>query len=370
MRRNTAACLRVAVAFAALLPAACATLPTSGQIEQGSEQLDRYLRTLEREGFAGQALVARGDEVLLLASYGTMGLDDPRPVADNAVMPLASITKAFTASAVLTLAAEGKLALEDPIGLHLAELESPWADIPIHSLLTHTAGLPAEIRHRDHAEAPRFEPVDRSTFLERVQQFPPDHPPGAGFNYSNVGYSMLAAMVEIVAEQSWEPFLIGSVLSPAGVGDIGLLGPDWHERDLVRGRDGKRDLGHWLDRPRLADGMGYNARGAGDLLARPAGILAWWYALRRGIWLSSPWLERWLEPQVREPDGSRYGYGLHFRRSPWGMVAGHTGEESGFTADFSWYTDLDLMVYINSAHTEFPADELRQRLHRHIKAHD
>ncbi len=352
--RRLAACV-----LTVLMMAACAAIAPTGQIEHGAEQFGRELQALAREGFAGQALIVHGDKVLLLSGYGTMGLDDPRPVADNAVMPLASITKAFTASAVFNLAAEGGLALDDPIGEFLETLEPPWSDIPIHALLTHTAGLPAEIRRRDEAERHRFEPVDRDTFVERVQHFAPDHPPGAGYRYGNIAYGLLAVVIEAVAEQSWEAYLVGSVLKTAGVGDIGFLMPDWHARDLVRARDAQRDLGHWLDMPRLADGMGYNIRGAGDLLARPTGILSWWHAVRRGMWLSDPWRARWLTPQVREPDGSHYGFGLHFRDSPLGPVIGHTGEEGAFTADFSWYTDLDLLVYINSAHANFQADTLR-----------
>jgi len=355
--------------LAALVIAACATLPTDEQVETSTEQFDRQLQALAREGFAGQVLVARGDKVLLLSGYGTMGLDDPLPVTDNAVMPLASVTKPFAASAVFALAAEGRLGLDDPIGDFLEALEPPWSDIPIGALLTHTAGLPAEIRHRDHANGHLFEPVDRETFLERVQQFPPDHPPGDGFNYSNIGYGIVAAVIETAAEQSWEAYLVGSLLNTAGISDIGLELPEWQPPELVRARHDELDLGHWLEQPRLADGMGYNIRGAGDLLARPTGILAWWHAMRREIWLSSPWLELWLEPQVREPDGSQYGFGLHFRNSPLGPVIGHTGAEAGFTVDFSWFTQLDLLVYINSANADFPADELHSLLLAFLAGH-
>lgn len=339
-------------------------MPDPEDLRAGAENLNRELQALEAQGFAGQAVIVHGDEVLLLSGYGDMGVDDPRPVTDNAVMPLASLTKPFTASAVLALAAEGKLTLEDPLGKHLTELRSPWADLPIESLLTHTAGLPAEIASRRYEGDHRFEPVDRDTFLERVQHFEPDHPPGRAFNYSNVGYGLLAAVVEVVSKQHWEAFLAGSVLATAGVSEIGFLRPDWGEADMVRARDGDRDQGNYFTRPYLEDGMGWHLRGSGDLLARPQGIVAWWQAIRRGLWLSRPWLERWLTPRVDEADGTQYGYGLHFRSSPWGQVIGHTGGQLSYTVDFSWFIESDLMVYINSASQRFEADLMRERLHR------
>jgi CubicO group peptidase (beta-lactamase class C family) len=279
-------------------------------------------------------------------------------------MPLASLSKPFTASAILALAADGRLALDDPTGRYLEALDADWAGVPIENLLTHTAGLPAEIHNRNWGGEPRFEPVDREELIRRVNQFRPDHPPGESFNYGNVSYNLLAAVVETVSGRSVEAYLHERLLGPAGVEGIGLLEPDWSARELIRGRSGDEDRGHYLDRPRLADGLGYNLRGAGDLLARPAAIVDWYRSIRDGRWLPAPWGKRWLTPRVTEPDGSRYGYGLHFRDSRWGPVVGHRGGDRVFATDFLWFTEPDVMVYIASASARFEADILAPRLHR------
>lgn len=353
----------LAIAATWLILAGCAVPLERARLEHGVGHLDRELQGLERRGFVGQVAVVHGDQILLLSGYGRMAPGSPEPVTAESVMPLASLTKPFTASAVLALAAEGRLALDEPIGAYVPALSGAWADVPIRYYLTHTTGLPGEIINRNYNGQPRFEPVARETFVKRLAQFEPDHQPGARFGYSNVGYNLLAVMVEVITGQDFESFLSSTLLRPAGVADIGFELPDWCATDLVVGRRGREAIGHYLDRPRLDNGLGWNLRGAGDLLARPRGIIDWWHAIRDGRWLSMPWQERWLKPRVRDDVGSRYGYGLDVRNGPYGRIIGHTGGDSVYAVDFSWFIDHDLMVYIATANSGYLADVMRDRLH-------
>lgn len=349
-----------------LAVAGCAVAPPADRFEAAGKRLTGYLDALERRGFAGQVAIVHQGEILIREGRGRMGTDDSRPVPADAVMPLASVTKPLAASLVMALAAEGRLALDDPIGKHLPGLGSPWSEITVESLTTHTSGLPAEIASRRWEGPPRFEPVDLETFLKRIRRFPPD--PDAGFRYSNLGYGLLAAVIEAACGQSWEDCLVDRLLQPADIEGIGLLYPGWGDADIVRSRQSDHGRTHHLEQPRLNDGMGWHLRGSGDLLARPAGVIAWWRAVRDGRWLPDPWLERWLTPQVREPDGSRYGHGLHFRASRLGRAIGHTGEDLGYSVSLYWYPESDLMVYINAADPRFAADRLRDRIERILAA--
>lgn len=355
-----------ALALAALLLclAACAGLPPAGERAPHTDRLAEELARLESRGFVGQVAVVHAGEVLLLEGYGTMGIGDPRPVTPQAVMPLASLSKPFTASAILALAADGRLAIDDPVGRYVNGLDSHWAKVTIEHLLTHSAGLPAEIHNRNWDGDPRFEPIDPEELIRRVNRFRPDHPPGAGYNYGNVTYNLLAAIIELVSGQPWEIFLQERLMRPAGIEDLGLLAPEWSPDRMVGGRANGEDRSHYLDRPRLEDGLGYNLRGAGDLLASPRAMIEWFRAIRGGDWLPAPWQARWLKPRVAEPDGSRYGYGLHFRdESSFGPVIGHRGGDRVFATDFSWFTDADVMVYIATANARFEADVLAPDLH-------
>ncbi|MDT8408998.1 MAG: serine hydrolase domain-containing protein [Wenzhouxiangellaceae bacterium] len=332
--------------------AGCAAVDPE-RLGDGAAAVDAEMRRLEQRGFAGQVVIAHGQQALLVKGYGSVQPGSDAPIDADSVMPLASLTKAFTASAVLAMAADGRLSLADPVGRYVPDLAAPWAGLPIDQLMTHSAGLPAEIINRNWAGHPQFEPVDRETFINRIQHFPPDPLPGAAFNYSNLGYGLLAVLIETVSGKSYEKFLHQRLLHPAEVREIGFLIPQWAEIRRVHGRENGRDWGSYFDRPRLEEGLGFLLRGSGDLHASGMGVLSWWRALQQRRWLAEDWMERWLQPRVNEPDGSRYGYGLNFRETPFGTAIGHTGGNRVYSADLSWWPEHELMVYIASAEAHF-----------------
>jgi CubicO group peptidase (beta-lactamase class C family) len=343
----------------------CATL-TPAQLDL--DALDRELTRLERRGMVGQVLVARQGTLTYSRGLGAVhpsAGDRATPIEPTTVFPLLSLTKPFTASAVLALAADRLIDLDDAIGQHISELASPWADLSVSALLTHTAGVSPQIASRDWSGEPRLEPITRETFLERVQQFPPQPGRGDRFRYSNVGYGLLGALIESVTGRSFETYLRERLLDLAGLAGIAFGDTDRND-EVVTGRIEGRAHWRYVDQLMLPDGAGFNLRASGELHASAEDILAWWLTLRNGDWLPSEWMAMWLTPRVREPDGSRYGYGWQFRESRAGRVIGHTGGDRVYAVDFSWYPDLDLLVYVATADARFQADVLRNRLHRRL----
>lgn len=348
--------------LALILPLVLTACASPGEHSPDFKRLDRALDGLEARGMVGQVLVADRNGLAYQRGMGSV-TPSGTPVTTGHVFPLASVTKPFTAAAVLALAADGKLELDDPLDRHLPELSPPWSDIPLDALLTHTAGLPAEIVNRAWEGEPRFEPVDRETFLERVMEFPPDHEPGKGYNYSNVGYGLLGAVIETVSGTDWETHLHHRLLEPAGLEDIGFRLPDWVPAMVVVGRDGGRTVPRYRDQPTLDDGIGFKLRASGDLQAPATAMAAWWQAVREKRFLDPETTELWLEPVVEKPDGTYYGRGWHHRDSRWGPITGHTGGDWIHSVDFSWFRDLDLLVYIATAEARHEADLVRDDLH-------
>lgn len=341
----------------ALLLGACALAPASD-----IQRLEQRLSNLERRGFSGQVLVMQGEQVLLKRAYGSRDAASSEPLTITDVMPLASVTKPFTASLILALAADGMIDSEAPVTHYIPELGDAWQAASIRHLLTHTAGLPAEIHNRGWDGHPRFEPVDRDTFIARVARFRPDHAPGTRFNYSNVGYGMLGAVIETVTGEDWETALAQRLLEPCGIDDIGVLRPAWDAAGFVSGRQGRADWGSYFDQPRLEDGFGWNLRASGDLHATIDGVEAWWRCLLSGRWLPVGAMAQWLVPEVADPGGDWYGPGLEIGSSPHGPVVGHAGGNRVFAADWRWSPETGVMTYIATADDRHQADLLYGRL--------
>ncbi|MEO0976875.1 MAG: serine hydrolase domain-containing protein [Pseudomonadota bacterium] len=174
---------------------------------------------LDQEAVAGAVVViVSGEEVLLSKGYR---LADARTghlmTPEDSVLPLASVTKVFTALAVLQLAREGRLALDDPITRHLPELEldQRYGNIRIIHLLSHTAGL--EDRYRgyfaDHGKRAAMSLLDRISAILPAQIRPPEDV----ISYSNASFVLLGAIVAQAAGQSFDTYLAESVLAPLGV---------------------------------------------------------------------------------------------------------------------------------------------------------
>ena len=152
--------------------------------------LDEYLSRLERFGFNGGALAVRGKDVLLEKSYGLADRARAIPLTTESVYNLGSITKQFTAAAILTLEMQGKLAVTDLASKYLGPVPDDKSTITLHHLLTHSSGLESDFSPTD------YDPVGREEYVRRALQSKLLFRPGDGYEYSNAGYSLLAAIVE------------------------------------------------------------------------------------------------------------------------------------------------------------------------------
>jgi CubicO group peptidase (beta-lactamase class C family) len=154
---------------------------------------------LEKElGFRGVVLVTQGDKVLLHKGYGQ--------VDKNTVFQIASVTKAFTAVAIMKLQEQGRLRLEDPVGKYLGQAPPAMAGITIHQLLTHQSGLPQTYAAEGETKA-----EDATKAIFRLK---PEATPGIKFIYSNGNYTLLALIIEKLTGNRWETYLQQTILQP------------------------------------------------------------------------------------------------------------------------------------------------------------
>ncbi len=323
--------------------------------------LDEYLTRLERFGFAGGALAVRGKDVLLLKSYGLADRARGLPLTTDSVFSLGSITKQFTAAAILTLEMQGKLSVTDPASKYLEGVPADKAAITLHHLLTHSSGLESDFSPTD------YDPVGREEYVRRALQSKLLFKPGEGYEYSNAGYSLLAAIVERISGQTYETYLTERVLKPAGMKETGYKTPKWATDRIAHGyRDGQ-DWGTILERIQPPDAPYWMLRGNGGLHTTLGDMLAWHRSLDTDAVLSNEERAKYFKPYVAEgPRGlSHYAYGWAVSKSARGTsVVQHNGGNGIYVAEFMRFPDEDAMLFLTSTDAGLKATPVVEVLER------
>jgi D-alanyl-D-alanine carboxypeptidase len=329
----TPAALALALTMAAPLSADAAPDVTA--------QLDALLAPQFAADQPGAAvLVRKGDRVLLRKAYGMADLAKARPVQPDMVFRLGSITKQFTATAIMILVDEGKLSVGDDIRKHLPGYPTHDATITVEHLLTHTSGIPS------YTELPGFpqrmaQDIEPAALVEQFKNLPLEFPPGTRMKYSNSGYHLLGLIIEKVSGLGYADFIARRIFAPLGMTHSG-----------------------YGDDPRLDRALGYN-RGAqgparmappismkipyagGGLVSSVDDLARWDSAIRAGKLLKKATWQRVFTPG-RLADGSRtdYGYGWSIGKIDGRPAQSHGGGIPGFVSHILRVPEQGLLVVL------------------------
>ncbi len=307
------------------------------------DDLAAALDDIASDGFEGVVAVRDGGDITARA-YGLADRENDVPVDAETVFDIGSITKQFTAAAILRLQMDGRLSVDDTLGDHVPGLADDKAAITLHQLLTHTAGVP-------HGFGPDDEPIDRSDFLDRFDATPLASEPGTRFEYSNVGYALLAAVIEFETGEPYEAYVRTALFEPAGMLDTGYLIPEWNGHTIAVGYD--HESGDRFGRPNEqrwdVDGPYWNLLGNGGILSTAADMLRWDEALMSDDILDAAAKDQFFASHVPTgPDDEvHYGYGWQIVSIPMGTpLIKHDGGNAVFYADFVRLVDQDIAVFV------------------------
>ncbi len=312
---------------------------------------DDYLTRLEAYGFSGSVLVASHGQVLLNKGYGYADQDTGQPYTAGTLFDIASVSKQFTAAALLKLEQQGKLKVEDPLSRFFPDAPPDKAGITLHQLLTHTAGFIDVL-------GAEYEPLGRGEMVHRLLATRLLGPPGRRFRYSNAGYSLLAAVVEIVSGQPLGDFMRQQLFLPAGMRHTGFRLPARDRWNLAHGYGLDGPWGTPLDHRWAAGGPYWNLRGNGGVLSTTGDLYLWHLALTGDTVLSAAERRKIVTPYVREGPNtpSRYGYGWSMLHGPSGSrLASHTGGNGVFETDVRRYLDDQVVLVASSNKADFSA---------------
>lgn len=201
-----------------------ATVSELTQTSTPTAEFDAYLQAhYETSRFMGAAIVVQDGEIVFANSYGMANLEHQVPNAVSTKFRIGSITKQFTAAAILQLQDRGLLDVQAPVATYLPDY--PNGDrITIHHLLTHTAGIPNLTSFPDYLEW-----MKQSTTLDnlvaRFQDLPLEFEPGEQFRYSNSGYTLLTQIIEQISGKSYADYLQTQLFAPLGLENTGYEHP-------------------------------------------------------------------------------------------------------------------------------------------------
>src|SRR5262249_5358294 len=266
------------------------------------------------KNFMGSVLVAEGDHTLLNKGYGSANLEWDIPNSPSTKFRIGSMTKQFTAAAILLLEERGKLKTGDLVKKYMTDAPAAWDKVTINNLLTHTSGIPSFTSFPDYRSTEAISTTPEM-LVARFRDKPLQFQPGEKWEYSNSGYVLLGYLIEKISGQSYKDFIQQNFFKPLGMNDSGY---DSNSAIIVHRATG------YTPTPNGPAQAGYIDMSipfsAGALYSTTEDLLRWERALFAGKVLSAESLKKMTTPFKND-----YAYGLFFH----GVKKGYTVIEHG-----------------------------------------
>jgi CubicO group peptidase (beta-lactamase class C family) len=298
----------------------------SAALERIGSYVERHREHLATPGLA--LAVTDRDRCLGVLTSGLADLGAREPVREDHRFQIGSISKGFTALAILQLVDEGSVSLEDQVADHLPwfEVRSAFAPITIHHLLSHTGGIVTGTEFTGEG----------ITEVWALRETDAGFAPGERFLYSNVGYKALGLVLEAVAGHPWWETVRERVMTPIGMGDADVVITDRALARQPEGYAGPHPERPWVPRHGWAPSARFESDTAdGTICATAEELTAYLRLLLAGAAgvVSTASFERMTTPYSVEPStGQRYGYGVRWLDGEPRRYLGHGGGMVGFTA--------------------------------------
>lgn len=323
-----------------------------------THRIDSLAQAMLAEGMVSGLSVGvkRGEDLLLAQGYGYADLENRVPAGPQTVYGIGSVTKQFTAAAVMKLVEEGALSLDDPITRHLPDYPTRGQVVTIRHLLTHTSGIWSYPREDTPYDSLAVDLSDEE-LRARFEDVPFDFAPGESFGYSNSAYLLLGMIIGSVSGHPYPDYMREHVFVPLGLTRTRYC----DHRTITPGRA----RGYWIEEGELVNAAYLSMThpgAAGALCSTVLDLLSWSTALRSGRLISTASYEQMVTPAVLN-DGREvpYGFGLRpLTRLEGHRSVSHSGGVNGYTSQLDYYPDADLDIVVisntNGRHVQRFAD--------------
>lgn len=319
---------RAILALAVIVTPLAGQMPATRSASLAARVDSIATQVLQRTGVpsASVAVVSHG-QLAYAQAYGAAKLDPKVSATRDMRYAIGSISKQFTAAAILLLQEEGKLSLDDPVSRFVPGLIR-GNEVTIRQLLSHTSGY-QDFWPQDYVMPMMLKPVSPQSIMDRWAKQPLDFDPGTRWQYSNTNYTIAGAVVEKASGMPFFQFVQTRILNPLGLGTA----KDFDTSPRVVDATGYLRYGLGPLRPAPDAGSGW-MWAAGELAMTPSDLAKWDISLIRQS-LLKPESYRALTQDVllKNGAGTAYGLGVSVEMQSGRLVIEHSGEVSGFTAE-------------------------------------
>jgi D-alanyl-D-alanine carboxypeptidase len=333
-----AACLFILLA--ASLPQAQTAAPISAALREKIDAIVRQALTDTGVPSASIAAVQAG-AITYLQAYGEGRIEPHTPALPSMRYSIGSISKQFTAAAVLLLAEQGKLSLDDSVSRFVPNL-TRGNEVTIRELLSHTSGY-QDYWPQDYVPPFMLQAITADKILDQWARKPLDFDPGTDWQYSNTNFVIAGLIVEKASGEPLLQFLSEHIFTPLGMKSVMNI-----DQNRLTETDATGYLRYALGPPRLAPKEGQGWLFAAGELAMPAEDLAKWdiSMINQTMLRPTSYAEMEKEVVLKNGLGTRYGLGVDVRQEFGQRAIEHGGEVSGFTAHNLVFPDARIAVIV------------------------
>lgn len=326
---------------------------TTSQSEIARLAEDLLAKTYPSDGPGAVILIARGDQILFRGAQGEADVDAHALLHPDAVFRIGSVTKQFTAAALLTLVDAGRVHLEDPLSKYLPNF--PDGDrITIRQLLNHTSGLGDYWRLQNFQTETVQLDFTTDQLIALFEREPLQFEPGASWAYSNSGYVLVGAVIEVASGMPWDAYLQQSLFVPLGMTSTGY----GHDRALASRLVNGYSRAENQITPMRPMSM-TQAHAAGALVSTADDLFIWNRALHEGRILSQETYPQMITPVgAASVEEAQYGFGLFDDRIRGERMLWHGGHIFGFRAWLAYIPGPDISVVILENSDAFESIEI------------
>lgn len=332
-------------------PVSISATPPSQDIEIIRVHMDSLMNAYDFHGrFSGTVLIAHNDSIWYENSFGYADFKTNTPNTNNSVYGIGSVTKQFTATAILKFIQEGKLNLTDKLSSFFPDLGKTGDEIAIHNLLSMTSGIYEDFSRSktydiENVIFPDANPISTHDLVHYFGELTSDSKPGKKFDYSNMNYIILAAIIEKVSGKDYRDYLAETFWQPLGMEftDFGI--DQISESNLSKPYVG---LPTQFETPEFWHDSW--VLGAGGAFSSAQDLYHWMYNVNSSNVLDSNYTSKLFKKNIQ--DGrEHYGYGWQVGSRKGNKYHYHGGGTIGYVCEAGFFPELDLYVVVLTNHS-------------------